>query len=261
MKKLILAAALAAIGPAFADAAYTQEMTDMLARARVYVTNNVRAELSGYSISGVVVSNDAFRAELDQILAAKPPLRVMRSLKVKELMPLTFAAGKVYYAQSRPHLIARAEDPVGYLVRPVEDQIAWRVEAFHPRAQTDAEKFRKILGIQFGRLIVRHLRKQGKAVTTMNGVNPVKVEADRISAALNAPRFEGLNAILAEYGIEATFDADALGIPSVADAEQLAEKMMSGEIKRPDIYFGKLSVALGVEAFNAFTERYNGGTR
>ena len=273
MKKMFIAM-MAAFSISFLHAAVTNEF-DAAKATQAYlrsmnwhVTNDAyRAEWIWFHVPPFVSSNKTALAELDAIMEAKPPLSVImydKSVEIyRTLLPRTFAAAKAKYAQSKPHLVAFAD---GRQENPPPNKVlaAKTVESFVVFSQGYVNGFRARLGNHLSKLIVPALRRHGMAITTgSDGVSPVKAYADRISAALNAPRFDGLNEILEYLDVPARLDLESARVPTSAEAEALAEKIMDGDtdINEPRVNGGLLSAALGVDGFNAFLERYNGGKR
>ena len=271
MKKTMILAAAAAI--AFGAFGAPPKVTKVpedgrfaahVAAARAYVTNEAVSAVGFYPFH--YYTNAAHYAELDVILAAKPPLVVLCVTSTNRLAryPRTFAAALEAYAATKPHLVRFARQHGVFAMRafrrlPPAEQAAICVEK--PIFDTDKLKmFRTQVGRALGKLIVPTLRKQGKAVTTgPDGRSPVKEYAERISAALDAPRFAGLQDILDEMGVDATVDLSYF--PSEEKVAAMRDAVLAGT--RP--LSGKkrfvLSVCLGTAAYNAFVEAYNGGTR
>ena len=104
--------------------------------------------------------------------------------------------------------------------------------------------------------IKRALRKQGKSFVTKDGVNPCEVYMTRLTAALNAPRFAGLNEWLSELGFEERMDLS--GLPSEAEIAKLKEDILYGEVDMRYSNKSLLYVCLGVDGYNAFVKEYNG---
>lgn len=104
--------------------------------------------------------------------------------------------------------------------------------------------------------IKRRLREQGRSFVKKNGVDPVKDSLERLNAALNAPRFSGLNEWLADLGYTERVDLSRL--PSDAEVAELRRAVLFGEKPLSDRAKTTLFVCLGVDAYNAFVKEYNG---
>ena len=235
-----------------------------LAAARAYVTNDAVSAV-GYAAFHHY-TNAALYAEMDAVLAAKPPLFVLCCITTNRAVryPRTYAAALEAYAATKPNLVKFVR-PLGRFSagalnkRPPAERVAVYVE----KPLYDAEKlreFRTRVGAALGKLIVPTLRKQGKAVTTgPDGRSPVKEYADRISAALDAPRFAGLQEILDEMGIDAKIDLSYL--PPDEKVAALRDAILAGTRPLTKLSGRDISLCLGTAAYNAFVEAYNGGTR
>ena len=263
MKKLMIIAALAATFAA--NAATTEEWeAKRLAEAREYVSDTSISDIGYYPFNGT--TNPAFCAKLDAILKDRPPLWTLffcrgGSANAK-LFPLTFAAAKTAWADKKPMAVKFAEIEGGntraYQSLSPAERVALLVEK--PFVSRNYKFTQKALGDNLGKLIVPAFRRQGKAVTTgPDGRSPVKEYADRISAVLNAPRFAGLNEILADLGVNATLDLSYL--PTDAKIAKLREDILAGEKPLDKRNEALLSLCLGTAAYNDFVAEYNGGTR
>lgn len=104
--------------------------------------------------------------------------------------------------------------------------------------------------------IKKLLRRQGKSFVTKDGVNPVEQYLTRLNAALNAPRFAGLNEWLAEVGVVSRVDLSSL--PSAEDVDALKEKILDGDVDMTPETKVLLYICLGVDGYNAFVKEYNG---
>ena len=107
------------------------------------------------------------------------------------------------------------------------------------------------------------LRSEGKAITSKDGVDPVNAVMEDITAALNAPRLAGLREAAAKAGFDIPQPEFAF-IPT-ADSEEgkkFVNAVYIGDVSlNNDITATKLRYMLGTDGYNAFVERYNGGTR
>ena len=208
------------------------------------------------------------RAALDAAVAAKPELAYLE-IGVAALLP---EGGRAVAATIRgrwPKLAAEYErEASGAAEKASPDDAAERTREILMRGaelgwpvltdktlrayMNSAQKAAK-------RNVRRKLREEGRAIVSRDGVDPAKERLDAVAAALNAPRFAGLADALAACGVEAV-QPELPFVPAAGSAEM--DKIMS------DVFNGsatlkhwscKLRYALGVEAYNAFVERYNGG--
>ncbi|NQT51152.1 hypothetical protein HQ576_03840 [bacterium] len=103
------------------------------------------------------------------------------------------------------------------------------------------------------------LRADGKSFVVQDGVNPLAEAIRPVVDALNAPGCVGVEAALRSLGADIA-DIDRGGLDALAAEWQAG--LMSGEMSSgtASAVLGKLSVALGVDGFNAFVDRYNNGT-
>ena len=104
--------------------------------------------------------------------------------------------------------------------------------------------------------VKRYLRKQGKSFVTKDGVNPCNAKIDELTAALNAPRFAGLNEWLSEMGVERSADLSA--IPADSEIAKLKEGVLYGELEFNESRRALLTICLGVDGYNAFVKEFNG---
>ena len=104
--------------------------------------------------------------------------------------------------------------------------------------------------------IRKYLRSQGKSFVTKDGVNPCEGLMKELNAALNAPRFKGLNEWMEKVGFTARIDESQL--PTEEFVAQLKEDVLNGERDMTENVAFVLKVNLGVEGYNAFVKEYNG---
>ena len=104
--------------------------------------------------------------------------------------------------------------------------------------------------------IRKALRRQGKSFVVKNGVNPCEQYVTALTAALNAPRFNGIDAWCESLGM--SFRLDTSRLPSAQDIEVLKEQILDGDKdpKPEDLYI--LNICLGTDGYNKFVKAYNG---
>lgn len=102
--------------------------------------------------------------------------------------------------------------------------------------------------------------KGGSFVAKEGGGNPVEAPLNALTDALNAPRFAGLVAWCDEWCPEASAAAARIvaALPSEEEISEMKDKVYFGELDFKPEYKGYLRACLGVEAYNAFVEEYNG---
>lgn len=116
---------------------------------------------------------------------------------------------------------------------------------------------RDLIQAKAAKLVRRVIRRNGGSfVTDKDGRNPMEEHLKPLTAALNAPRFKGLNDWLAKYGVEARFDESLL--PTEEAAAKLKEDVYYGDVEMTEKTKFLLQVCLGVEGYNAFVKEYNG---
>jgi len=107
------------------------------------------------------------------------------------------------------------------------------------------------------RAIKRRLRETGRSFVAKEGEeNPVQKPLDELSAALNAPKMAGLAAWVKEWcpdhkWIEPKWMTDA-ELKELEDAVYYGERNFGGAERC------MLQAHLGIDAYNAFVEKYNG---
>lgn len=108
-------------------------------------------------------------------------------------------------------------------------------------------------------IAIRHaIRASGKSFVEKDGVNPVQIRIDRISAALNAPRIAGLDAAFRENGMDYGLTFASCLLPD-AEIETLRTDVLNGDRQFSSGTGFILRTHLGIEAYNAFVKLYNEG--
>ena len=104
--------------------------------------------------------------------------------------------------------------------------------------------------------IKRKLRTKGISFVSKDGTNPCETYMTALNVALNAPRFEGLNAWLDELGFSARIDESKL--PSRQLVDEIRNKVFYGDATANKMNSAILFVGLGADGYNAFVREYNG---
>lgn len=107
--------------------------------------------------------------------------------------------------------------------------------------------------------IKRKLRERGISFVVKEGeANPVQEAIDALTAAFNAPKLAGVKEWVAEWFPEYHWiDIDNLFM-SDEEMAQLCDDIYYGEKDMTDSYAQRILAHIGLEAYNAFIERYNG---
>lgn len=121
----------------------------------------------------------------------------------------------------------------------------------------DIVGYKKAIQAAAAKNVKRALRMRGVSFVTKDGVNPCESYMTRLTEALNAPRFTGLNEWLADLGVEGRMDLS--GLPTEAEVAKLVEDIMYGERNLGGKDKVILYVCLGVDGYNKFVKEYNGG--
>lgn len=116
---------------------------------------------------------------------------------------------------------------------------------------------RELIQTKAAPVVRRWIRRNGGSfVTDKDGKNPMEEHLKPLTAALNAPRFKGLNVWLEKHGVAARFDESLL--PTEEAAAKLKEDVYYGDVEMTEKTKFLLQVCLGVEGYNAFVKEYNG---
>ena len=261
MKKLItvLVAAFTLTAMSF-----TEGETKMLDAARAFAAAD-SFRVNGLGIptcgvwSGAFATNAALAAAVDDILSAGKIAPVNICAEFPQRLPKTWAMVKRTRAGLFPGLIARYEGtgPAWSRERAVKDAIEGLHRGYGYISLSKIEAARSDVLKLVGPYIRRHLRSQGKSFITKDGVNPQQQLMDEVSACLNAPKFVGLQAKLAEIGLDIPVGSFDDVTPSAAALAALQDKIYYGDVPFDDHLKGMLLFCLGTDGYNAFVKRYN----
>lgn len=167
----------------------------------------------------------------------------------KATRPLNYAFWtKAREAGSNPWHSYSRTDLAGYLNCFLED--TWRLN------DVNVKILKSIASAAASRSVKRQLRKEGKTFVATEGNNPVQDRLDAVTKALDAPRMQGLTDALAHCGVTVTVDYEAL-IPSDDEIKKLMDDIYLGDAPLNADNCGHLQIALGVESYNAFVQKYN----
>lgn len=107
--------------------------------------------------------------------------------------------------------------------------------------------------------VKQYLRRSGKTITIVNGVNPITPYMESFMVALNAPRLNGLNECFASIG-KPELKIDLSTIRSAEWAEELKKSILNDE---EDLNYPPnrlyLLINLGNDEYNRLVKEYNGG--
>ena len=119
----------------------------------------------------------------------------------------------------------------------------------------DIEKEKsKILSLAV-KAVKRRLREEGKTfIVGADGKNPVQDACDALTAALNAPKMAGLGAWVERWTDTKWQEPKWI---SDAEVEKLKDDVFYGQIPFTPNVGSTLCANIGVDAYNAFVEKYN----
>ena len=103
--------------------------------------------------------------------------------------------------------------------------------------------------------VKKRLREEGKTfIVGADGKNPVQDACDALTAALNAPKMSGLGAWVERWTDTKWQEPKWM---SDADVEKLKDDVFYGQIPFTPNVRSTLCANIGVDAYNAFVEKYN----
>lgn len=103
--------------------------------------------------------------------------------------------------------------------------------------------------------VKRRLREEGKTfIVGADGKNPVQDACDELTAALNAPKMAGIGAWVERWTDTKWQEPKWM---SDADVEKLKDDVFYGQIPFTPNVKSVLCANIGVDAYNAFVEKYN----
>lgn len=162
---------------------------------------------------------------------------------------------KLKSRSSHAHYLLRAGATLDDLIKVLSEHAAFPSNRRYMDERSLRDMKKSIQKLASSKL-KRKMREQGKSFVTKNGVNPCEEYLTRLNAALDAPRFAGLNAWLEELGYEARInDAKMLSDEYI---KELKEKIFYGEKELTPLSKAILLVYLGVDGYNQFVKEYNG---
>ena len=255
---IILVAALSVATCTAMPADQVLDRARAFAAADTFPTNKLGIPLCG--VSTLLLTNRAeLAAQVDSILAAGRISPVNIRHEYPDVLPKTWARIKRDRSDLFPETIAMIDNRGA----------GWNLAAATRRAFEGLNRGHGFITISrieearsftlklVGPYIRRHLRSQGKSIVTVDGVNPQQKFMDEVSACLNAPKFAGLQAKLAEIGLDIKVGPYDSVTPSAADLASLQDKIYYGDVKFDQYLKGMLLFCLGTEGYNNFVKRYN----
>ena len=135
----------------------------------------------------------------------------------------------------------------------LSEAVAFPEKCSLPSAQI--AKFRSSIQKAALPAVRRHIRQSGRSFVSKNGVNPCEEYMTGLTAALNAPRFAGLDAWFKSIGLKGV---DLSRMPSEEEVAKLKDAVFYGDQLMNDRTKAILDVCLGVEGYNKFVREYNG---
>lgn len=117
----------------------------------------------------------------------------------------------------------------------------------------------KVVASRAMKPIKRRLRERGISFVVEEGAaNPVQEAIDALTVAFNAPKLAGVKEWVAEWFPEYQWiDVDNLFMTD-EEMAQLCDDIYYGEKDMTDSYAQQILAHIGLDAYNAFIERYNG---
>ena len=128
--------------------------------------------------------------------------------------------------------------------------------AVERRTLEDVAALKRELAAGASRVVVQRLRARGETFDPGAGENPVKAAVAALFAALDAPNFAGLGAWVGTWCEGAAWVEPAW--PAADEIAALERGVLEGTLDFGPVTQGRLFVALGLEGYNAFVERFNG---
>ena len=273
MKKLIIGAALVAAVVASADTVRIPETNadgvlvtneyESVEYAQKCVAMKAESKFPDvWSQANVILCRDtttpAVQAEIDTLLAGKKFFIAIP--KYATSYPKLFANYAKRYVGENEDLVPLTEAVVA---DPLEKDVSVRLAVIN--AYDSMAKHHLIADGTVKRLLtvapvsIRHkIRKEGKSFVAKDGLNPVQDRIDRLSAALNAPRLQGLTAALKECGMDYGLDFEK-NLMTADDVETLRKDVLNGDRNfNPHIGY-VLRTHLGIDEYNKFVKLYNEG--
>ena len=132
-------------------------------------------------------------------------------------------------------------------------------DVWHSKSLHFYQVWQKMIVKSYINELKRYLRKQGKSIVVKDGVNPLQPYIERMVAALNSPKMNGLNGCFAEINrSDIMFDFNE--VMTDEQIEALKERFLNGSIRQADMNAAKMQlfVALGVNGYNELVRQYNG---
>jgi hypothetical protein len=233
--------------------------------------SNRAYELMGWLVAKGGLSREGRQKIRDGVLAVDPtPVGVVDlawaypvaergdfEAAMRSVAPKRFSTAPVYGDAVITHNILRGV-PVLSADVPEADLVRVLLAVEH-MPLSHAQSCKAALKERAVRLARERLRAEGKSFVVQNGVNPLVELVQPVIDALNAPGCAGLEAAFRGLGSDvADVDRAALGAAAVG----WQAEVMSGERSGAAVtaILGKLAVALGPDAYNAFVDAYNNGT-
>ncbi len=251
---LILSAALA-------TAAFASPATDaakLLERySAAYVTNGINTWTDANIILSVCKTNSAIAAEVDALLAQKPPKFTIR--RNFDIFPRAKEACLEILERDYPVFVAKIRNPaalsgaVDYTQHLLESAaIIGYVTEGHINTQRE-----KMLRFASKR-VVRKMRSEGLPVVGERGRAVMQQRLDALAAAFDAPLFNGMSNALATCGIDIKVPASYPLVPQGEKLTKLMDDIYNGDREFTAVDKWRLRIALGLAEYNSFVQRYNG---
>ena len=260
MKKLVFAIIASTI--AMATFGWNGVESNILTSARNFVAGYATNQVyrMGSYASTVCEGNADLALAMDEILAGTPPVNMITA-KFAIPFPKTHAAALADLRREYPAYVS--ETDLVYSYGSPEEYLGFELmmldrrggsSFYHQRVTQHAMQ-------AAGRNLRRHLRAQGKKIIVgPDGKDPCKPYIDAVSAALNAPLYEGLSNALSNCGVDIPVPVRYRTALDDATLAFETNAVFMGDVKFNENRQWAIRFALGLEEYNRFVERYNGGS-
>lgn len=279
-RKMVVAA-LAAVSVAAAFAAQLNPVTCTADEVRAKIDEAfAQSNLNATTVYRYLATNNVFaafgrqrcldaKAELDARYAETPPcipghwwIYPAGWPKSSAVKAADLGADKAYVASIalairlgsslEPHRIANVGD-IDDLMVLFSDAVAFPEKcAFGQSMYDNLMAHTQKLGVK---AVKKYIRSQGRSFVAKDGVNPCEEYMSGLTAALNAPRFAGLDAWLKSIGRKGV---DLSKLPTEEYVEKLKRDILDGDKDMNERNTTLLKACLGVDGYNAFVREYNG---
>lgn len=226
----------------------------------------VQMFVDGYSTNQVFashelktcISNVEFTSRVDGMLVGTPPINFLRRAYANPF-PRTYAAIIEDLRKDLPFLVKD-----GSMCWPAGNQgkIVYKLVLLDRIGRVcNHERLSREVSVVVRNNLRKHLRSQGKKIVAgPDGKDPCQPYIDDVTAALNAPRYEGLSNALSRCGVDIYVPVKYRAALDDRKITTLTNDIFIGNIPFTTEWQCKIRFALGLKEYNKFVERYNGGS-